>query len=170
MAIAKVGPVTFLHSRFRFLLLFSSWLKTLLPQCTSHASSSCSTQTEILNLPVNHTSGVMWLNTVLWLVRTPKCGVINCSWPCPRPFPSVQNRAWPRETSGLLATITDLAMWRIIHLANRTSCLHIPCSKLTPVQPTSWGVVMLTWWEHRCPLDTKVKVNISLDKMDSLVR
>ena len=47
MAIAKVRLVTCLHSQFRFLLCCSSWLKTLLAQCTSHASSSLSTQTEI---------------------------------------------------------------------------------------------------------------------------
>ena len=35
----------------RFLLCSSSWLKTLLAQLTSHASSSLSTQTEILNFP-----------------------------------------------------------------------------------------------------------------------
>ena len=75
MAVAKVRLATFLHSRFQFLLCSSSCLKTLLAQFTSHTSSSCSTQTEILNFPVN----IMWLNTVLWLVFTPRYGATNCS-------------------------------------------------------------------------------------------
>jgi len=39
MAIAKVRLATFLHPQFQFLLCSSSWLKTLLTQRTSHASS-----------------------------------------------------------------------------------------------------------------------------------
>ena len=52
MAITKVRLVTFLHSWFRYLLCCNTWLKTLLAQCASHASSSLSTQTEIWIFPV----------------------------------------------------------------------------------------------------------------------
>ena len=90
MAITKVRLAIFLHSRVRFLLCSSSWLKTLLAQRTSHASNSLSTQTEILNFLVNHVScdwilccdwytlhGAWWWTTI---------------WPGPRPFPSVRPR------------------------------------------------------------------------------
>jgi len=52
MAIGKVRLATFLHSRFRFLLCCSSWLKTLLAQRTSYASSLLSTQAEIWIFPL----------------------------------------------------------------------------------------------------------------------
>ena len=100
MAIAKVRLAISIstHSRFRFLLCSSSRLKTLLAQRTSHVSCSRSTETEILKFSRwSHTSGTMWLNTVLWLVRTPRCRATTAVWPCPRPFPSVRNRVWPRD-------------------------------------------------------------------------
>ena len=51
-AMAKVRLATFLHSRFRFRLCCSSWLKTLLAQRNSHTSSSLSKQTEIWIFPL----------------------------------------------------------------------------------------------------------------------
>jgi len=67
---------------------------------TSRASGSRSIQTEILSFPVNHILQV-------------SCDRIQCCdwyalhgagrqvalWPYPRPFPSVQDRVWPRETN-----------------------------------------------------------------------
>jgi len=41
----------------------------------------------------------MWLNTVLWLVRTPRCGATNWSMAVSQTLPLVRNRVWPRETN-----------------------------------------------------------------------
>ena len=89
MAIAKVRLATFLHPRFWFLLCSSSWLKTLLTQHTSHASRLRSTQTEILNFPVNHILQVScdWILCCDWYALHGK-GRQTALWPCPRPFPS----------------------------------------------------------------------------------
>ena len=100
MAITYVRLVTFLHPRFWFLLCSSSWLKTLFAQRTSHASSPHSTQTEISNFPVNHILQVScdWILCCDWYALQ-GVGRQTALWPCPRPFPSVQNRVWPRNTS-----------------------------------------------------------------------
>jgi len=41
----------------------------------------------------------MWLNTVLWLVRTPWCGATSCSMAKSQTLSLVRNRVWPRETT-----------------------------------------------------------------------
>jgi len=95
MAITKVRLATFLHSWFRFLLCCSSWLKTVLAQRTSHASSSLSMQTEI------------WIFALITYFRyhvTEYCAVIGTHsmvrgnkllyGPVPDPFP------WCRIGSG----------------------------------------------------------------------
>jgi len=74
-----------------FLLCSSSWLKTLLAQCTSHASNSHSTQTEILNFPINQVS-CSWILCCDWYALHSVWRQTTL-WPCPRPFPSV----WPRR-------------------------------------------------------------------------
>ena len=83
---------------------------------TSHASGSRSTQTEILTFPVNHLLQVSWLNSVLWLVRTPRCGATSCSMAKSQTLSSVRNRVWPRETSSenardLFQTLNNTLKW-----------------------------------------------------------
>jgi len=91
IVIAKVRLATLLHSWFQILLSFSSRLKIFHSQFTFHTSSLLSTQLKFLLIM----SGIMWLNTALWWVRTPQCGRQTALWPCPRSFPSVQNGVWP---------------------------------------------------------------------------
>jgi len=66
---------------------------------TSHASGSCSIQTEILNFPINHILQVS-CDSILccdWYTLH-GAGWQVALWPYPRPFSSVQNRVWPCET------------------------------------------------------------------------
>ena len=84
MAIAKVRLLTLLHSQFRFLLCCSSWLETLLAQHTA----------------INHILQVScdWILCCDWYTLH-GTGRQTALWPCPRPFPLVWNRVWPRETN-----------------------------------------------------------------------
>ena len=67
--------------------------------CTSHASGSRSIQTEILNFPVNHILQVScdWKLCCDWYALH-GAGQKVALWSYPRPFPSVRNRVWRRET------------------------------------------------------------------------
>jgi len=66
---------------------------------TSHASGSCSIQTEIMNFPIHHILQVScdWILCCNWYTLH-GAGQQVALWPYPRPFPSVWNRVWPHET------------------------------------------------------------------------
>ena len=65
---------------------------------------SLSTQTEILNIPVNHILQVScdWILCCDWYALH-GAGRQTALWPCPRPLPSVWSRIWPCETNGVAA-------------------------------------------------------------------
>jgi len=73
-AIPEVTLVTFLHPHFNFYCDSRHFLFSTL--ITLQVCALLEFQFWIFPLS---TSGIMWLNTVLWLVRTPQCGVTNCS-------------------------------------------------------------------------------------------
>jgi len=133
MAITYVRLVTFLHPRFRFLLCSSSWLKTLFAQHTSHASSSHSTQNEILNFPVNHILQVScdWILCCDWYALH-GAGRKTALWPCPRPFPSVQNRVWPRETGLAIAFSQALPSFSLLAVRLMWAWQCLVCITVVP--------------------------------------
>ena len=175
MAIAKVRLATFLHSRFRFLLCSSLWLKTLLAQHTSHASSSLSTQTENLNFPVNHILQVScdWMLCYDWYALH-GAGRQTALWPCPRPFPSVRNRVLPRETSlmdGDIAYIfiifkkAKITRWAWIEEVTA----EMPGSLFHGMEQNTWKTEQLCKSSLQCPSPHAVYHQINLNKHYMLV-
>jgi len=76
----KVRLATFLHLRFQFCWVPADVSRHFLLS----AHFSCFRFALYSNWSFkfshwSHTSGIMWLNTVLWLVHTPRCGATSCS-------------------------------------------------------------------------------------------
>ena len=96
----KVRLATILYPRFRFYRVPAHVSRHSHSARTSHASSLHSTQTEILNFPVNHILQVScdWILCCDWYTLH-SAGQQVTLWPCPRPFPSARNRIWPHETT-----------------------------------------------------------------------
>jgi len=119
---------------------------------TSHASGSRSIQTEILNFPVD-------------LILQVSCDCILCCdwyalhsagrqvalWPNPRPFPSVWNRVWPRETGFKApwhASLVSLMDGWLCCIVEQNSMLHF--IEVEGVRNWSratdpWSFVILCW-------------------------
>jgi len=112
--------------------LCSSWcLKTLLAQCALLTLQVRALfKLKFWIFPLTHTSGIMWLNTALWLVRTPRHGATNCSMDRSQTLSLSAEWVWPHEIKYYCATIyTSTNNWATPKSMpnNLISFCHLTC-------------------------------------------